>query len=298
MTVTPPPGITATVAPATVPLAAGSTTVTLSATTQAAPGDHPVTVHVRAGGVEHSTVLTLTVSAPLTTRIELSTSGDASPPGVGGHADDADVLAWDGAAFHRAIDASAPPHSIPHGADVDGFSRLNRHAFYVSFSKDVKLPGIGRVQDEDVVLFDRTRWRVWFDGTAHHLRAPSLDLDAISVVGSRLYFSTSGPVNPPGVRGAGDDADIYRWDGRAFTRVWDATAHGLSPALDVDGLDLTNRSHFALSFSNASVTLPGLGGAEDEDVVGYARGHWWTVFDGTSAGLTAPGLDIDAFDLE
>ena len=48
------------------------------------------------------------------------------------------------------------------------------------------------------------------------LTDPALDLDAISVVGGSLYFSTIGNVEPPGVSGKPDDADLYLWDGTRF----------------------------------------------------------------------------------
>ena len=296
VTVSPSPSLVATVSPVTLPSATGSSIVTLSTTAQTVPGDYQATVDVTADGTHHSVVLTLSV-LPRATRIELSTAGDANPPGLAGRADDADVLAWDGAAFRRAVDASDAPYSLPAGANLDGFSRVDARTFYVSFCQDVKLPGLGWVQDEDVVLFDGTRWRVWFDGTAHQLTTSALDLDAVSVVAGSLYFSTAGAAKLPGVGGTADDADVYRWDGKVFTRVWDATAHGLPSSAEVDGLDLVDSTHFMLSFSPTTVAVPGLGMVQDEDVVGYDAGQWRTVFDGTAAGLTTSALDVDAFDV-
>ncbi|MCV2393291.1 multicopper oxidase domain-containing protein, partial [Actinotalea sp. M2MS4P-6] len=42
-----------------------------------------------------------------------------------------------------------------------------------------------------------------------------------------LWFSTVGATNPPGVGGSADAADVYRWDGSGFSRVWDASVAGL-----------------------------------------------------------------------
>jgi hypothetical protein len=167
----------------------------------------------------------------------------------------------------------------------------------VSFADDVKVPGLGLVQDEDVLVFDGTGWHVWFDGTAHGLTSSSLDLDALSVVNGRLYFSTRGSTSLPNVAGAGDDADIYVWDGTRFGRVWDATSHGLVSSVNIDGLDVTDDTHFAVSFADTTVSLPRLGVVQDEDVVGYDSGSWRVLFDGTAAGLTGAALDVDAFDI-
>jgi hypothetical protein len=169
--------------------------------------------------------------------------------------------------------------------------------FYASFSTDTPIPGLGTVQDEDVVYFDGTRWSVWFDGTARRLTTSALDLDAISVVGSVLYFSTAGPANPPGVLGVADDADVYRWDGRTFARVWDGTAHGLGTAANVDGLDVTDPTHLWLSFASATTQVAGCSPVQDEDVVRYDGGRWSVFFDGTARGLTTEALDVDAFDV-
>jgi hypothetical protein len=70
-------------------------------------------------------------------------------------------------------------------------------------------------------------------------------------------------------------------------------------AAAVDGLDV-DATHVHLSFSNASVTIPGPVPVvvQDEDVVTYADGAWTTYFDGTAHGLGASAdLDVDAFDL-
>ena len=56
---------------------------------------------------------------------------------------------------------------------------------------------------------------MYFNGTGHGLTAANQDLDAISVAGGTVYFSTLGSTNPPGVGGAADDADIYSWNGKS-----------------------------------------------------------------------------------
>jgi hypothetical protein len=137
---------------------------------------------------------------------------------------------------------------------------------------------------------------VLFDGTGHGLTASNQDLDAISVVGGVLYFSTVGNTNPPTVKGTADDADVYSWDGASYARVWDASAHGLVSSANVDGLVRADSGHFLLSFSN-DTTVPGLGAVQDEDVVDDRADVWTTYFDGTAHGLTSSALDIDAFDV-
>lgn len=239
----------------------------------------------------------LTVTPP-PTPVYFSTFGNALPPGVGTPADDADIYFWSGSAFSRVIDASVAPYSLPASgtgnANVDGFDRVDATHFYMSFTGQVNVPGIGNVQDEDVVYYNAGTWSLYFDGSVNGVGGT--DLDAISVVGGSLYFSTDNTTIPPGAGGTGDDADIYRWNGgSSYTRIYDASVLGWSTA-NVDGFVRVDATHFYVSYS-ADTTVPGLGTVQDEDVAYYNNGTWSVYFDGTSAGLTSGDLDIDAFDL-
>ena len=94
--------------------------------------------------------------------------------------------------------------------------------------------------------------------------------------------------------GSGDDSDVYSWNGTSLARVWDATSRrSVSSGANVDGLILTDATHFYLSFSG-DTSVPGPGNIQDEDVVGYAAGTWSVFFDGTAQGLTSGNLDLDA----
>ncbi len=260
-------------------------------------GNHTIYVHSKdaAGnwGTMSTTVLVITKS------LYFSTAGNSNPPGVGGSADDADIYLWNGTAYSRALDASnlGVPASGGSNANVDGFDRVDANHFYLSFSGDTTLPGIGAVQDEDIVYYNAGTWSVYFDGTAAGLTSNNQDIDAFNIVGGTIYFSTAGNTNPPGVGGTADDADIYSWNGTSFTRVWDATAAGFATTANVDGFVRgVDNTHFYLSFVT-DTTVPGLGTVQDEDVVFNSSGTWSVYFDGTAHGLTSNNLDIDAFDI-
>jgi hypothetical protein len=111
-----------------------------------------------------------------------------------------------------------------------------------------------------------------------------------------LFFSTLANGTIPGVSGPYDNADIYNWNGTAFSRVWDGTVNGLPGAADVDGMVIIDATHFYLSFST-DTTLPVLGTVQDEDVIYYNNGAWSVYFDGTGLGLTAGNQDLDAIDI-
>jgi hypothetical protein len=206
--------------------------------------------------------------------------------------------------FSRVHDMTTAPYGLPTNANVDGFDRVDATHFYLSFTGQVNVPGIGTVQDEDVVYYNAGSWTLFFDGSVNGLVGGSAtDLDAISIVGGQLYFSTDNAAVPPGAGNAfsGDDADIYRWNGgSSYTRVIDASAapYNLPANANVDGYVRVDATHFYLSFSNATTTVPGLGAVQDEDVIAYSAGTWSVYFDGTAHGLGGDSaLQVDAFDL-
>jgi len=120
----------------------------------------------------------------------------------------------------------------------------------------------------------------------------------VLVINKSLYFSTLGNTNPPGVGGTADAADIYLWNGTAFSRVLDAsgTPYSLPGGTNVDGFDRVDATHFYMSFS-ADTTLPVIGAVQDEDIVYFNGSAWSVYFDGTARGLTANNQDIDAFNI-
>ncbi len=295
---------TATLTPNPLTGGSGTSTLALVPTAGTTAGTYGFTVTATGGGLTRTTDGTLQVTSPpppppppppAPSGLTFSTFGNANPPGAGGTADDADLYRWNGSAYARTFDASVA--TLPNAANVDGLDLVDPTHFYLSFSTDVSVPGLGMVQDEDVVLYSAGTWSVFFDGTSRGLTAAGQDLDAISVDGGTLYFSTLGSVNPKGVGGTADDADIYSWNGTSFARVWDASVVARLPAsANVDGFVRVDATHFYLSFST-DVTVPGLGAVQDEDVVLSSAGTWSVYFDGTAHGLTSSSLDIDAFDV-
>ena len=272
--------------------------IPLATIRQLSIGNHTISVRAKDVAGNWGVVATTTLVIQPFTDLYFSTLDNALPTGVGGTADDADIYRWNGVTFARAWDASAV--GLPGGADVDGYERIDATHFYLSFSGNTAVPGVGTVQDEDVVYYNAGTWSVYFDGTARGLTANNQDLDEISIAGGVLYFSNLGG-SVPGVGTPNDDADIYSWSGTAFARVWDASsgtpAAPLAAGANVDGLQVVDATHFYLSFSGGTTAVPGLGNVQDEDVVYYNAGTWSVYFDGTARGLTAAAQDLDAIDV-
>ena len=62
--------------------------------------------------------------------------------------------------------------------------------------------------------------------------------------------------------GTADDADIYLWNGAAFSRSIDVTTitNPLPAGANVDGFDRVDATHFYMSFTgDVTIALPGAG---------------------------------------
>ncbi len=288
----------------------GTFSATITVTSAMDLGDYTVVVRAL-DTIGNRSAANATTVLHLTPLLWFSTSGNDNPPGVGGSADDADVYHYTGARFGRTVDAGNSPYGLPSGGrpgnvNVDGFSRVDADHFYVSFNGSATVAGIQvQVQDEDVLYWNAGHWELWFDGSAHGLGGGNnntgFDLDAISVVGTTLYFSTDNNANPmsPGST-TGDDADIYSWNGATYARVVDATAvAGFSTSAggtaNVDGFVWRSATDWLMSFS-ADTSITGLGAVQDEDVIRLTGSTWSTYFDGTPY-LTSNSQDVDAFDI-
>jgi subtilisin family serine protease len=111
--------------------------------------------------------------------VYFSTDNTFVPPGAGGTGDDADIYRWNGgSSYTRVVDASTVGWST---ANVDGLVWVDPTHVYLSYSVDTTVPGVGAVQDEDVVRDDAGAWSVYFNGTARGLTAANQDLDAFDL---------------------------------------------------------------------------------------------------------------------
>ncbi|MEM7324701.1 MAG: tail fiber protein [Actinomycetota bacterium] len=124
-----------------------------------------------------------------------------------------DVLRYDSAAdsWAMAFDASAAGLSNP---NLNGFSIATDGSYLLTFAQNVVMvPGVGSVDDSDVVAFDPVTGDFTFllDNSDVELSAGGEDVDAIVTAGPSAYsLSTEGPHNVPAPGGvlAGADEDV------------------------------------------------------------------------------------------
>ena len=148
---------------------------------------------------------------------------------VGMPAEPRDVLLFDPmtSVFSFFFDGSTAAAGVPANARVDAVTLNPLGELLLSFDISVSLPGLGPVDDEDVVSFAAGVYTMEFDGSANGV-STALDVDAADVVlgtGELLIsFNASGTVG--GV--VFDDEDVVAFDATvpSFAMYFDASTSG------------------------------------------------------------------------
>lgn len=182
-----------------------------------------------------------------------STLGKFAVPGVSGVNDDADIYSWDGVSFNKLFDGTAA--GLPGNADIDALKVIDADTIYMSFNRNggTNVPGIGVVQDEDIVLYDAGIWMLYFDGSDVGLAdSNGEDVDAIDILsdGSLVISTVGNPTTIPASNGNPRDEDLLRCVGGSFGETtscnsweiyFDASDIALNNAgtEDINGLSMT-----------------------------------------------------------
>ncbi len=229
---------------------------------------------------------------------------------------DEDIIAFDGAAFSLHFDGSDVGLS---GARIDGFAFVGSTEILMSFSSSESVPGIGSVDDSDIVKFTATSlgpttsgtFELYFDGSDVSLTRSREDIDAVELLpDGRLLLSTQGSFSVPGLSGADEDVFVFTPTSLGantagtFAAYFDGSDVSVSSSdEDIYGLavDLTGDLYFS---TRGNFSVPGASGA-DEDVFVFTptslgsntHGTFASIlfFDGSVWGLS--GNDIYGMDL-
>lgn len=191
--------------------AGGSATFTVNATvSNSASGTLANTASVTVASLDpqpgnnSATDSTTIQPPPVSVVAYFSTAGNTAVPGVTGANDDADIYAYrSDATFARVFDASVAPASVPAGANVDAFIYNGPNDIYLSFNNNtaINLPGLAGVQDEDIVHWNGSQWRMFFDGSVVGMGGvAALDIDTFALTpDGGLVLSITGTVasTPP-----------------------------------------------------------------------------------------------------
>lgn len=185
---------------------------------------------------------------------------------------------------------------LPDGVDVDALSILDDDTLVFSTSVTFDLGGV-EVHDEDLVAYDGSVMTLFFDGSAAGLPAAA-DIDAVHVASQtplKLYYSLDAPATVAGLVIADDDiVELFRGVHTVVHAGTDIFA-GQEARADIDALWVDpDAFEYVISVDVSIARATGRTAAEDEDLVRWVGGQLRPLFVGASAGLDAPGLDIDA----
>ncbi|NND96717.1 MAG: cadherin-like domain-containing protein, partial [Pirellulaceae bacterium] len=211
-------------------------------------GTDTFTYTITDGDNESSTAdVTVTVSPQSTTIIYVSSSTNGIVDGI--PFQDADILAYDTTTDSWSMYFDGSDVGLGGLQDVDAIHIVNDTEIYLSLGRSANVPGLGRVDDSDVLRFtpnslgDNTSgtFDLVFDGSDYGLTVDNEDVDAISATANGdLVISTTGRFNVDAAGGgilSGLDEDLI---------VLDATMGGF--ALYFDGSDV------AMTKGNEDVT--------------------------------------------
>ena len=142
----------------------------------------------------------------------ISTRGNFNINGLQGR--DEDLVKYDIGSNSWSIMFDGSAEGLPGNADVDAAHVISETDFLVSFNVDsINLPGIGLVNDEDIVRFTDGAWSMYFDGSLYDLSTNGEDIDAIVLQDDgSLLISTVGVARVTGISGKVADEDIMRFE--------------------------------------------------------------------------------------
>lgn len=228
-----------------------------------------------------------------------------------------DIIAWNGSSFSLYFDGSDVGLAT---FNLDAFAVLSGNQVLMSFRASGTVPGIGTVDDSDVVRFSATSlgestagsFSMYFDGSDVGLTTTGEDIDAVELLANGdLLISTIDSLSAGGVSAA--DEDLVRFIptslGATTAGTWvlyfDGSDVGLatSASEDVDAVAIGQAGELYVSCTGA-FSVTGVSGA-DEDIFVFTptslgtatAGSFSSVlfFDGSVFGLASN--DIVAIDL-
>lgn len=182
--------------------------------------------------------------------VYVSSPGKGTVAGIA-YADE-DILRYDTATGQWLNFFDGTIHGLPAAADIDAldyrFDSSNLHTlFYLSFDQPTAVPGLGTVDDSDVVLrscfLGACAWSMFFDGSAHGLTTDAEDIDAIDVTGANLWLSTFGGYAVPKygggtLKGGDEDIIVFLAQYDSYVMRLDGSTKGLAAGNDLKAFDL------------------------------------------------------------
>ncbi len=185
---------------------------------------------------------------------------------------------------------------LPAGVDVVGYQQLAGGVELLVVDTSFELSGGSTVDRGDVMRLYGGVYTVEFDASAAGVPASAI-VDAVARTSEGLLLLSFDTSLSFGAFTA-DDEDLVRWDGVSFTELeFDASAAGISKALDLDAAHLAANGHILLSF-DGSGSVAGFY-FDDEDVLEYdpIAASWELALDSSILHPTWKSVDLGALSL-
>ena len=286
----------------------------LVGTAYAEEGAPVIVMEGSAGVVVGQSTETSTSIAPATPnpsqyRLFLSTAGSGNIGNIS--YSDEDVLSYKPSTGQWVKTFDGTNAGLPAAADIDAFAyaysaQTLTSSLYMSFNEPTAVPGLGTVDDSDVVVYRLTllggTWHMVLDGSQYGLTTAAEDVDGFELATTdEFLISTSGNFSVPGHYGTtvtGGDEDIIRFVNGKFTFTFDGGALGLIAKNDVTSLayEYGGEGDRYYLVTAKPYNLPGASGAagtvllRTEATYGMdSNTLWWT---------PVAVSKIDAFDLK
>lgn len=260
-------------------------------------------------GIEDGTDATGSFAFPT---VYLSAPGTGNANGTG-YADE-DIMKYQSGTgtWSKAFDGTNA--GLPDAADIDALTLINNGplVFLMSFDNPVAVPGLGTVDDSDVVAYNTVAgtWTMYLDGSEHGLTTNAEDIDALSFSpGGFLVISTSGNFAVKALGGGtlkGADEDLFTLVNAAtdeFTLWLDGTAVGLQATNDINAVSFLNVDDSLVDsaryiVAKSGFTLPNgisIGANDVSEQVWYQNGgmEYFKKYDNTAIGFA----QIDALEV-
>ncbi|MEM7323665.1 MAG: hypothetical protein AAF531_11325, partial [Actinomycetota bacterium] len=162
---------------------------------------------------------------------------------------DEDILVHDESTGTWSLHLDGSVVGLSPSAKLDGFHIAADETVLFSLTAPVTLPGVGQVDDSDVVAIDpdTAGFSLFFDGSAHGLTSSGEDVDALTLDETgRLVISTLGSGSVPS--GSFADEDLLRLVDGSLELFLDGSAAGLSAGPeDVVGVSIDEAGAVLLS---------------------------------------------------
>ncbi|MEO0947015.1 MAG: Calx-beta domain-containing protein [Cyanobacteria bacterium J06641_5] len=229
-----------------------------------------------------------------------------------------DVILFDGTNFSPFFDGSDVGLPNSNAVEIVALDLIGPNEILLSFNEALTLPGLGAVDDSDVVLFTATSFgentagsfSLYLDGSDVGLSSGGEDIDGLARrADGSLLISTTGNLNASGTSAADEDVVLFNPaslggnTSGSFSIFIDGSDIGLtSSSEDVDALSIDAAGDFFFS-TTGNFSVAGVSG-EDDDIFAFTpsstgsstSGNFASnlFFDASQAGLSS---DIKGIDL-